>query len=785
MKILERLLALFVLLGALAVHAAPSNCIQNSSTCVDNTPCKTIAGETVCLADMGETCWKYTNNFTCLKEAAEIQCNPLVALMPDCWQTSSTCVASNPDGSCFTYRQNWQCKDWAMATPPSAVKLPDTITYVSDKINTSACDAFIKNGCSQTAETCIEPAETRLISGIPVTKDCWKWSRTYVCSHTSASDCLPLETDTGCKLQSTTCTSTNPDGSCALYAKSFTCTDGTLTASASSECGGSDAPCTTQTTVLPPQAYTQGCTESMEPTPVTCSRTRNVEVDKGYLYRCTETAVLNTCTPLQDAGCWLAAAPVCVSLAPDNTCLEYENTLRCANEQTALPAGVSFIDYVFTITKDTIDNPCLVNETNPACVLESEVCVEPGGTRNINGLDVTKDCWKWERNYTCGVFDNSQCADLVANPQCALTSTTCAETLADSDTCIVWDKNFTCVDSSAASSQAVTSCENKVTCINGFCFNSGAPPDPDFAKPVMWLEIAREAGIYQDPDTLEIFKGTGSHCRERAWGSCCKVKYAGDTANSEQYGASSFGISVAGTAVRNVVGFMGSPYVFDALFSSDLVPTGVFNALAGVGIIGGTAWAPNISAWGVKVAITPAVGGGFTLGFAFDPVSLALSVAMYVVTEVLTCSMTQDEGILALRRGANLCHYVGSYCSKKILGWCSERKQGYCCYNSKLARLINVQGRAQLGKSFGSAKTPNCSGFSPTELASLDFSLIDLSEFIADIKPKSLDVAGTAAVIADNVQCKTENGSYFGGTNPLCNKSSAQGVIYNVPVMEP
>ena len=37
----------------------------------------------------------------------------------------------------------------------------------------------------------------------------------------------------------------------------------------------------------------------------------------------------------------------------------------------------------------------------PYCALSSQTCVEPAGTRNINGLDVYKDCWKWEKEYNC------------------------------------------------------------------------------------------------------------------------------------------------------------------------------------------------------------------------------------------------------------------------------------------------------------------------------------------------------------------------------------------------
>lgn len=77
------------------------------------------------------------------------------------------------------------------------------------------------------------------------------------------------------------------------------------------------------------------------------------------------------------------------------------------------------------------------------------------------------------------------------------------------------------------------------------------------------------------------------------------------------------------------------------------------------------------------------------------------------------------------------CHYVGSYCSKKIkfIG-CVQKKKTYCCFSSPLARIIQEQGRPQLGKGWGDPKNPDCSGFTIDEFQKLDFSKIDFSEWV-------------------------------------------------------
>jgi len=100
-------------------------------------------------------------------------------------------------------------------------------------------------------------------------------------------------------------------------------------------------------------------------------------------------------------------------------------------------------------------------------------------------------------------------------------------------------------------------------------------------------------------------------------------------------------------------------------------------------------------------------------------------------------SCKEDEKKLAKKRDERQCHYIGEYCSKEldlvVSSVCIQHKKTYCCFNSKLARIINEQGRPQIGKSWGSAKEPDCSGFKPEEFQKLDFSKLDLSEFYEDI----------------------------------------------------
>jgi conjugal transfer mating pair stabilization protein TraN len=120
------------------------------------------------------------------------------------------------------------------------------------------------------------------------------------------------------------------------------------------------------------------------------------------------------------------------------------------------------------------------------------------------------------------------------------------------------------------------------------------------------------------------------------------------------------------------------------------------------------------------------------------------------VTEALQCE--PDEQLLALRRGERLCVHVGTYCSTRVLGACVARKQAYCCFNSRLARLVNEQGRAQLGRGYGDPRSPDCSGLTVAEFQRLDLGRLDLSEFYAEIAARAADVPGLTDRIARRVR---------------------------------
>ncbi|EDL8432090.1 conjugal transfer protein TraN [Salmonella enterica subsp. diarizonae] len=101
-------------------------------------------------------------------------------------------------------------------------------------------------------------------------------------------------------------------------------------------------------------------------------------------------------------------------------------------------------------------------------------------------------------------------------------------------------------------------------------------------------------------------------------------------------------------------------------------------------------------------------------------------------------SCSSEEKALGKAKDKKLTVYVGEYCSKKVLGVCLEKKRGYCVFDSKLARIVQEQGRRdQLGVGFGKGKSPDCRGITVDELQRLDFGVMNFSDFYDDLSAGS------------------------------------------------
>jgi len=225
---------------------------------------------------------------------------------------------------------------------------------------------------------------------------------------------------------------------------------------------------------------------------------------------------------------------------------------------------------------------------------------------------------------------------------------------------------------------------------------------------------------------VQIFPGDQSWCTQNTITDCCAE--GGDAADNLRNAITAF--QLAHTAASVAIGayylYMGFEYfqfvaqngsVFMAGselkdIASDVISSFIQDALA--------------SALGEEMAsamVTYVIPG------------MQIVMAAWMVIQMLTaCSQKSIE--TSTKIDLKLCHRVGSWCEVSLLLFCSETIVGYCCFHTVLARIIQEQGRDQLGLSWGGPKQPNCGGLSVEQLSHIDFSRVDLSEYIDDLKDR-------------------------------------------------
>lgn len=137
------------------------------------------------------------------------------------------------------------------------------------------------------------------------------------------------------------------------------------------------------------------------------------------------------------------------------------------------------------------------------------------------------------------------------------------------------------------------------------------------------------------------------------------------------------------------------------------------------------------------------VGAG-AAALAGGPAAIAAMATPFLT--LFACS--QDEMKLDIKDRMGFCHKVGTYCSSSILGICKTKRAAHCCFESKLSRILQEQGRIQLNRPWGKPRKEQCNGFTIEEFASLDLSVMDFTEVYSEFMD--------AAKLPDEVQTMTD-----------------------------
>jgi conjugal transfer mating pair stabilization protein TraN len=676
-------------------------------------------------------------------------------------------------------------------------------------------DVFAQAGsCRKTGAVCTQGPETRQFGGVSVARDCWQYQDTFECvDPNNVNFCAPLQANASCGQLSSVCIDTAFNGDCLKFKNNYQCTtDPGVTPSPPDLVKLADTFVITKDNLNETQCGVLAQNTRCSKVGRTCTTGPETRIINGLAvykdcweytdnYSCAADAYVNFCTALSNTTQCTVTSDTCAKNAPDGSCAQRLKTYDCGVKVSN--PDITLLNSSYTIVSDTLNaSACNDVATSPTCALASEVCAEGAGIRNINGLDVYKDCWRYDRSYTCnGTTMVNNCGDLQAKG-CTETAANCTMRLEDG-TCALLQHAYQCKDGGGVTS-TVTNCGGQNFCMNGNCFDTNYAPDPDFLKSTALMEAQRQGGVFMDSNNFTLFNGTAEQCKVTIapYGellkNCCDSKGGADSDASamEKIGA----VVVVAAELYGA----GSKYTFSNLFSNTgafatgMLVRGVTSMVSGAafGLVTGTstlgATAGTFSVYGVEFAysIGATAGAGAGVGatavtgvsyVGFDPVTFWLSIAIIAYQELTTCD--QQEVLTKLKNGKGLCIYMGQWCAIKLPGGfgpsgqkhakCGKFQQSWCCFNSKLAKIINREGRLQLGRTWATPPmtqnspgwfyTPDCSGFNEAQLLALDFSLMDLSEFYADIEARLPDQAFRETKNQSLVQQRVQN-YYNNGT---------------------
>jgi len=131
---------------------------------------------------------------------------------------------------------------------------------------------------------------------------------------------------------------------------------------------------------------------------------------------------------------------------------------------------------------------------------------------------------------------------------------------------------------------------------------------------------------------------------------------------------------------------------------------------------------------------------------------------LQLITQLLT-ACSNEEYQLSNYRKEDDCYMVGTYCAQKVLGFCIMHKTSFCCYQSPLAQIISYQihsGQPNVAGNIGTAQNPNCAGFTPQQLAQVNWSQINLSQWLALLEQTGM-IETTNSAAAANFNPETQS----------------------------
>lgn len=379
------------------------------------------------------------------------------------------------------------------------------------------------------------------------------------------------------------------------------------------------------------------------------------------------------------------------------------------------------------------------------------------------------------------------CAKYESSTSCGFISQKCIKGAeGDSGGCYafeeVWDCGYDTSYETIVNTGQSIECPGGARCMGSECFDNSNVKSGDFAYAVAMLQVAQfaehdldcggDGTNIEEANDCKVFKGEAMECKKALGGyvDCCEAPegvsifdYVNLTMNTLKMASATEALAREGFSKSLTHGYWQAGTEAITTAGSSIIKgewgsivdsaTGAFqNVLqdgAQQGIIS------NIQSWlmqqaydsMVEMGATAAADAVFQTGTnaaGEATIGLSSNAAMvvniigwvymvYVIVDLLIniiWECEQKEFELGAKKETRQCSFVGSYCASEALGSCVEKREAYCCFGSVVARIIQEQGREQMGTTFGEPENPTCEGLTPGQLAQLDWSKIDLSEWI-------------------------------------------------------
>ncbi|MCC9289620.1 conjugal transfer mating pair stabilization protein TraN [Pseudomonas aeruginosa] len=438
---------------------------------------------------------------------------------------------------------------------------------------------------------------------------------------------------------------------------------------------------------------------------------------------CTVTNGVRICRSDMPASPHPSIDPLCEKAQVSAECSYYKGNMDCYTDGQGVQRCPS---------NDGANlNTCTQNEQNPSCGFISQGCID--GAKGETG-----SCYGFEEVWHCG-YETSY------------------ETIVNT--------------------RAQIECAGGARCMGSECFDSWNTKSGDFAYAVGMLQVAQFAehdldcggdgtDIYEAND-CKVFNGEAMEC-EKALGGYVDCSEAPEsvsifdyvilTMNSLKMTSSLEALSrtgnlfapgycAAGTEAALSVGSSDIKGRWGTIVDS---ATAAFNERfqgAAMGQIqhwlmqqgydamvemGACAAAIAVFGTGAEGSATQGTVTALSANAAMVVNMIGWVYMVYVIVDLVINIISECEQMefeLGAKKESRQCHFDGSYCACEALGSCVDKREAYCCFGSVVAGIIQESARDQLGFGWGDVKSATCEGFTPAQMAHMDWSRVDLSEW--------------------------------------------------------